>query len=528
MTTEHPRLADSLTDEEKQAIISQQNKPLRVVYWEARQHIDDAIKQSLAKSGELPTNLEQSLNELSDIAPKWLTHHYEPKTKQVAHNINYERFLNAIQRNVPLIFTPKYKNGILYTGKHWEEYDSKREAKEFIKTACIDEIETVKLYSQLSNPILSKIYSYVQAGMTKEQHIAFDKKNYANFTDGTLDLNTNALHEHRKEDYITKLLPIDYEDSDQGGLVYDYAKHLLGDEVQTLSEWFGYMFINDMSTMNNIVFIQGVGGNGKSTLLRVLASAFGPYASGYSIAQLSGHEGDRYLDDLATKQANIIAESDPYITENGLNLIKLLTGGDPIGANPKGKKAYTFTNVAKFIVSANYNLPAVENEAEFRRRFVLLNAGAQAISSMQDPLGFKDKYSMEKMLKDLPKFVSYSIKQAQKALANKELSILPETKARTEQWLLSTDYVQHFTDMYIVPITGMYGVSRPYLLDRFNEFLDVEADDRMTAQEFTQAMNKKGFEFEVAPRYGKPEDNELIDDFSKGKRNRLKDYGYKE
>ncbi|WP_419154002.1 DNA primase family protein [Weissella viridescens] len=528
MTTEQPRLADSLTDEEKQQIAKQQEQPLHVTYWENRQHINTEIKKALTDTDELPNNLDALLDELNELAPKWLAHHYDPKTKQIAHSINYEQFLKAIQLNVPLIFTSKYKNGILYTGKHWEEYESKREAKEFIKTACIDEIETVKLYSKLSNPTLSKIYSYVQAGMTKEQHIDFDTNNYANFANGTLDLNTNVLHPHTKEDHITKLLPIEYVDSDEGGLVYDYAKHLLGDEVQTLSEWFGYMFFNDMATMNNIVFIQGVGGNGKSTLLHTLSQAFGQYAGGYSISQLDGRDGDRFLDELSRKQVNIIAESDPYITDNGLNLIKKLTGGDPIGANPKGKKPYTFINTAKFIVSANYNLPAIENEPEFRRRFVLLNAGAPAISSMADPKAFKDKYNREKMLKELPLFVSYSIKQAQKAMANKELTILPETKARTEQWLLSTDYVQHFTDMFIVPITGMYGVSRPYLLEHFNEFLGVEADDRMTAQEFTQAMGKKGFEFEITPRYGKAEDSELIDDFTKSKRNRLKGYGYKE
>ncbi|MBM7616615.1 P4 family phage/plasmid primase-like protein [Weissella uvarum] len=528
MTTEHSRLADTLTDEEKQQITQQHGKPRHVTYWETRQHINDFITKSLDDTKELPDDLDQLLTELSDISPKWLLHHYDPKTKQIAHSINYEQFLKAIQQKLPLIFTPQYKNGILYTGKHWEEYDSKREAKEVIKTACIDEIETVKLYSKLPNPILSKIYSYVQAGMTKEQPVQFDKKNYANFANGTLDLATNKMHPHNKDDYITKLLPINYEDSDQGGLVYEYAKHLLGDEVQTLSEWFGYMFFNDMATMNNIVFIQGTGGNGKSTLLHTLSQAFGQYAGGYSISQLDGRDGDRFLDELSRKQVNIIAESDPYITENGLNLIKKLTGGDPVGANPKGKKPYTFINTAKFIVSANYNLPAIENEPEFRRRFVLLHAGAPAISTMDNPKAFKDKYSMEKMLKELPKFVSYSIKQAKRAMANKELTILPETKARTEEWLQSTDYVQHFTDMYIVPIEGLYGASRPYLLDRFNEFLDVEADDRMTAQEFTQAMNKKGFEFEITPRYGKSVDNELIDDYSKAKRNRLKNFGYKD
>lgn len=528
MTEEIESLTAGLTEQERLEISQQHSKPLHVVYWEERQQINHEIKQSLEESNDLPSNFDNLLAGLADIAPKWLTHHYDPRNKQLTHDIKYDQFLKAIQNQLPLIFTSKYKNGILYTGKHWEEYDSKREAKEVIKTACIDEIETIKLYSKLSNPILSKIYSYVQSGMTKEQPVKFDTKNYANFSNGTLDLDTNELHAHSQNDYITKLLPIDYTDSDEGGLVYDYAKHLLGNEVQTLAEWFGYMFFNDMATMNNIVFIQGVGGNGKSTLLNTLSEAFGDYAGGYSISQLAGQEGDRFLDGLSGKQVNIIAESDPYITENGLNLIKKLTGGDAISANPKGKKTYTFTNKAKFIVSANYNLPAVENTPEFRRRFVLLNAGAPAISSMTDPKAFKDKYSREKMLNELPEFVSYSIKQAQKAMANKELTILPETKVRTEQWLLSTDYVQHFSDMFIVPITGMYGVSRPYLLARFNEFLDIEADDRMTAQEFTQAMNKKGFEFEAMPRYGKEEDSQLIDDFSKSKRHRLKNYGYKE
>lgn len=517
-------LAEQLKNERIETM-NTATEPLRTIYWRVRNETQDKINQAITDGNHTPDDLMMMLNDLNKIAPIWLSHSLNKG--DIKHAISSEKLLKVIKDTTPILFTERYPDGIEYIGTHWREIKKIAHAKELIKSAVVDELQTLNLYDRIKPQDFRKHVDFVTLGMMKYKPITFGNNALVNFKNGTVNIQTGVIHPHDQDDYLTELLPVDYTDSTDGGLVYDYAKHLLGDEVQTLSEWFGYMFINDMATMNHIVFMQGVGGNGKSTLLIVLAEAFGQYASGHSLAVLSGGSSDRYLSDLHGKRANIIAESDPYISPDGLTILKKLTGGDFISANPKGKDPFTFTNRAKFIVSANFNLPDVENEPEFRRRFVLLNAGAPAIETMDNPLAFKEKYSKDKMIADLPKFIGYSIRQAQKAMQAKALTILPSTKARTDDWLGSSDLVQKFVDSFIVPTHGNFGVTRNYLLKAFNEFLKDELGEEMSTPEFIKSMARKGVKFEPLPTKGHSIDAEVVDDHHLNKRNRAKGKGYK-
>ena len=95
----------------------------------------------------------------------------------------------------------------------------------------------------------------------------------------------------------------------------EYARYLLGDDAQTLIEWFGYMFFKDASILNLLLFLQGVGGNEvRASLLKAMLKAFGENAGSISFEQLTGKEKDRFLDTLAKQWANIITESERILT----------------------------------------------------------------------------------------------------------------------------------------------------------------------------------------------------------------------
>jgi phage/plasmid-associated DNA primase len=188
---------------------------------------------------------------------------------------------------------------------------------------------------------------------------------------------------------------------------------------------------------------------------------------------------------------------------------------------------YTFTNTAKFIVSANRNLPAIKNEKEYQRRFVLLHAGAPSLEDIPNGDDIKHKFAEEKLFAEIPAFASYAISQARKALEAKRLTILPATKARTNDWLAGGDYAKKFVDSFIVETVGTYGVPFPYLFERYNEYLQEETDATVGKIAFREEMKKNGVTFEPAPRKAKEIDTYVVPDWHKNARNRAIGKGYK-
>lgn len=494
-------------------------------YWAKRGDLEKEAQDNEKLSRQ---QVDDVLDELNRLTPKWLTHTFDSHRNKVRHSISSQPLLEYIQERTFIVFTERYPNGIEFIGTHWREIGKMSLANALIENAVITALQRFNLYDMTKSGDFQKHLRYVLNGVKRYQNIKFGSDTLVNFKNRTLNLDTGITHAHTFDDYLIECLPIDYVDSDDGGLVLDYAKHLLGDEAQTLAEWFGYMFYNDMTTMNHILFIQGVGGNGKSTLLNILAQAFGEFASGQTLSQLtSPNEGSRNLAELFNKRANIIAEAEPFISPDALMLLKKLTSGDMISANPKNKDVFTYRNKAKFIVSANRALPNVPNEPEYQRRFVLLSADAPAISTMPNPQAFKEKYDKDtKLPPELPKFVSYAIKQAKKALERRELTILPATKSRTDAWLADGDYIQSFIDNYMPETIGMYGVSLAYLLERFNEHREEDGEKTLTKGHFRKELEGKGLNIENSPRKPIEEDGHIVDNFDKKKRNRVTGRGY--
>lgn len=494
-------------------------------YWAKRGDLEEEAQNNDKLSRK---QVDDVLDELNRLTPKWLTHTFDPHRKKVKHSISSQPLLEYVQERTYIMFTERYPTGIEFIGTHWREIGKMSLANTQIENAVITALQRFGLYDITKGGDFQKHLRYVLTKMKQYKDITFGNDKLVNFKNATLNLTTGRYHSHKFDDYLIECLPIDYVNSDDGGLVLDYATHLLGDEVQTLVEWFGYMFYNDMTTMNHILFIQGVGGNGKSTLLNILAQAFGEFASGQTLSQLtSPNEGSRNLAELFNKRANIIAEAEPFISPDALMLLKKLTSGDMISANPKNKDVFTYRNKAKFIVSANRSLPNVPNEPEYQRRFVLLSADAPAISSMSDSQAFKEKYDKDtKLPPELPKFVSYAIKQAKKALERRELTILPATKSRTDAWLADGDYVQSFIDNYMPETIGMYGVSLAYLLERFNEHREEDGEKTLTKGHFRKELEGKGLTLEPNGRKALEEDGHIVDDWNIQRRNRIKERGY--
>ena len=516
-------LATDLQKDKAVKLKKEKSKPREVVYWEKRKEVEQRIQD-----GEDTSEL---LKQLKSVSPAWLNHTFVEKSKTVHHQIDYDKFLKQIQTRIDVVVTDKNPNGYHFTGKYWQTYSKSNQITQAIKNEAIYELSSWKIYDKTSMGDLNKLYAYLYAYMLQSRDIKFDKSELVNFASGTLDLNTLKEHPFNKEDYITSALPVNVSfNDDNGGLVAEYARHLLGDEERTLSEWFGYMFFKDASDINAIMFMQGVGGNGKSTLLKTLLSAFGDFGSSISFSQLSGKESDRFVNQLSTSYANILTESDSQINSNGMTLIKKISSGDPITANPKGKDTFTYTPRAKFLISVNYRLPVFEDSKEYQRRLVLLSADAQPIENMAEDVKkrFLTKFDKEKLKEALPEYIGYAIKLAKQAIAKKQLTLLPATRTRIADWLKSEDYISQFISEYLVDIVGTNGASVKYVYDQFKPFMNEQGFDPIDIiafRQFRNALLSKGLVIATYPSKGVDEDKDVVDDPTANKKSRLKGKG---
>jgi P4 family phage/plasmid primase-like protien len=110
----------------------------------------------------------------------------------------------------------------------------------------------------------------------------FDTDPYLlNAKNGTIDLRTGDFREHRREDRITKLAPVDYDPAATAPLWDTFLKRIFDNDAELIGfvqRFLGYASTGRVSEEKFAVFY-GTGANGKSTLLNAVRYVLGDYYS---------------------------------------------------------------------------------------------------------------------------------------------------------------------------------------------------------------------------------------------------------
>ena len=152
---------------------------------------------------------------------------------------------------------------------------------------------------------------------------------------GTVELLARTrLREHRREDLLTRLAPVLFDEGARAPVFEAFVERIVPDaEVRAfLQRWFGYCLTGDTSEQV-VVMLWGAGSNGKSTLLFCLGHVFEdlheplPFAS---FVKDDRRRGSEATPDLALLPgARLVTASEP---ETGARLsesmIKWMTGGE--------------------------------------------------------------------------------------------------------------------------------------------------------------------------------------------------------
>lgn len=298
---------------------------------------------------------------------------------------------------------------------------------------------------------------------------------WINFKNGMLDTLTLELHEHDPKYLSINQIPHDYIYADiRNSIVYDFLIEVLPDKEdrQMLLQYIGYCMTVDTG-LQRFMVLNGIGGTGKSTILRLVSYMIGKS----NISNLSLQDlNERFsATNLFGKILNSCADIPSKAMEQ-IDVIKKITGEDTIKGEYKGGEVFFFNNYAKLLFSANdipINLDEKSN-AFYRRMLIVkmnkkgthipdlekrlkdevgifINMSVQAVHEMYENGGIAESRNSKDAVVEL-------YKQADTALAFIVDELAIDASGRIERGKLYNEYMKYCSENERSPLsnTGFY------------------------------------------------------------------------
>jgi putative DNA primase/helicase len=226
-----------------------------------------------------------------------------------------------------------------------------------------------------------------------------------NCENGTIDLRTGELCEHRREDLITKLAPLEYDPDAEAPTWRSVLERVLPDrEIRAFFKRLcGYALTGDTSE-HILPMLYGTGANGKSTVLNALLDTLGDYgtqaAPDLLITKKNSHPteladlfGMRFVASIEVEDGRRLAES----------LVKQLTGGDRIKARKMRQDFWEFAPTHKVLMAVNHK-PTVRGTDNAIWRRISLIPFTETI-----PPEEQDKKLPEKLCEERPGILAWAV-----------------------------------------------------------------------------------------------------------------------
>lgn len=313
-----------------------------------------------------------------------------------------------------------------------------------------------------------------------------------NLSNGTLNLKTGRLENHNKNDYITRIISIDYEEKASCPDWLEFLnKVFVGDEdmMDFVQRSIGYS-ITGSQEEQCFYMLYGSGANGKSTFLNTIKMITGDYSDTLRASSLMARQyDDGARGDLAKLQAKrFVCASElnegQYFDES---LIKSLTGGETIPVRFLYSEEFSLKPCFKIWLATNEKPRIKGTDLGIWRRVRLI----PFLYTFTDDE--RDKNFMEKhILPELPGILNWAVQGSLKWL-KEGISIPEKSLAETEDYRQEMDVVQRFVDETCI-LGDIYTIKVNDLYMRFNNWCSRLGDRAMTSIKFGKKLKEKGFE----------------------------------
>ena len=331
---------------------------------------------------------------------------------------NAERF--AARHGDDVRYCYPWRKWLVWTGARWERDDAGRVhqlAKESVRgiyreASDAEDEERRKALAKHASASESETRIRAMIELSKsERPISPDELDadpwLLNTKNGTIDLRTGEMREHRREDLITKLAPVEYDPNVSAPSLEAFLERVLpGEELRGfVRRAAGYSATGD--TSEQCMFIHhGPGANGKSTFQEAVSAALGDYAMRTPTETLLVKRAGGVPNDIARlKGARFVTASE---TEEGRrlaeSLVKDLTGQDTISARFMWAEWFDFKPTHALHLSTNHKPEIRGTDAAIWRRIRLIPWAVTI------PAPEQDKKLPEKLRGELPGILAWIVR----------------------------------------------------------------------------------------------------------------------
>lgn len=244
------------------------------------------------------------------------------------------------------------------------------------KDALRKEGEALLRWARLSesSPRMEAAKKHAKAHLTVLAEDVDSDRDKLNTRNGVLDLRSWELKPPTHSDLMTQMAGCSWEPEVDCPLWLETLADIFPNQqvIDYLQRYFGYCLTGSVSEQQMTIF-WGVGRNGKSTIVNTLRSLLGTYArqAPPDLLMLSSSGRHNELADLYRARLITTAES----REKGRldeNLVKSITGGDPIKGRKLYKDYFEFWPTHKLLLQTNHKPQIVGTDLGIWRRVHLV------------------------------------------------------------------------------------------------------------------------------------------------------------
>jgi putative DNA primase/helicase len=317
-----------------------------------------------------------------------------------------------------------------------------------------------------------------------------------NVKNGTIDLRTGELLPHRREDFLTKMVLIEYDPKATCPKFSGFLNDTLPGEglVGYLSRFAGYCLTGKTSEQSWFMFY-GVTASGKSTLINVLRGLLGPYALALpeNYFLITKNTTDYATANLAGVRLATCVE-----TNEGRRLdvakLKLLTGEDKISAALKYENLFEFQPQAKLVLATNHrpHVPATDDSIWRRVKVVPFNI---TVPEEKRIAGLANQLLEE----EGPGILRWAVLGCQSWLVNR-LDEPGVVKSAVNEYRTDEDIVKNFLDEHCLR-EDSDRVARKELFAAYTQWSKENGLRQMTSTKFASELKRLGIEGDDGKRF---------------------------
>lgn len=305
---------------------------------------------------------------------------------------------------------------------------------------------------------------------------------------GIVDLKSGEVRASDPDALCTKITAVPV---DAGGGCSEWRRFLreaTGGDVETvayLQRLAGYA-LTGSTREQQLSFIWGPGGNGKSVFANVLSGILGDYARVATMDTFTASHGDRHSTDVAMLiGARLVTASETAAGKRwDEQRVKALTGGEPVSARFMRQDNMTFLPQFKLIFIGNHK-PEIRNvDKAFRRRIQMIPFTVTP-AVVDNELG-------SKLRSEWPAILAWMVEGC---LAWQQRGLAPPARVldATAEYLDGEDSVGRWIEDCVEPAEGV-NTTLNDLFQSFTEWANESGEYRGTQKRLSSALVTRGWE----------------------------------